>query len=83
MKLNEIMLLLASVAIIVFVFLFMKKLKQPYKRYVSIISGLALLILTWVFAGDASWPAKIIITVLISYSIYDNLAIGKKRKLNI
>ena len=65
MNMNEILLILAVLAMWTVSYFFMKNIKQPLKTYIKLSAGLLLLILVWFFAKESSLPIKILMSAIV------------------
>jgi len=80
---NEILLILFFILFLLLPRFFLNKMKQPYKKYIRTGCGLLLLLLVWLDQSNSQlWP-KILISVVVIYSMYRaifemDMAAGKK-----
>jgi hypothetical protein len=73
MTLNEILIIVAFIAVLVIPSLFLKRLRQPLNTYIKLTSGLLLLILVWFFGDEGSLPIKVIMTTIVVSSAIKTL----------
>ena len=65
MRFNEIILIIAIVALLTVPSLFLKRIREPLKTYAKLTIGLILLILVWFFTAEGSLPLRIIVTAVV------------------
>jgi hypothetical protein len=79
---NEVLLIIAALALLVLPKLLLNKVKHPYNSYIKFVSALVLLLLVWLpgISGERNrLPFKLIITVVVLYEFYKNILNFRKQ----
>jgi uncharacterized membrane protein YoaK (UPF0700 family) len=65
MTLNEILLIIAFIALLTTPSLILRRVRQPLNTYIKLTSGFLLLLLVWFFADEGSLLVKLIMTTIV------------------
>jgi hypothetical protein len=79
---NEVLLIIAALALLILPKLLLNKVKHPYDSYIKFVSALLLVLLVWLsgFSEDRNrMPFKVIITVVVLYEFYKNIISFRKQ----